>query len=186
MQAATASDTMVIVAYDEMTAALMPVLNSIETVSIQNALAGVGAHTELSSWAADATSIIVKGAQATELNDLAYATQTVTLSATSGDIVLDGTGAAATVSVAGTTGGELSIETAASATLNVTADSTIDDITSGGHDAATLTITGSGALTLSAVADATVTTINAADNTGGVSIRGLGFHKYHVGNRYSS
>ena len=81
-------------------------------------------------------------------------TQTVTLSATSGDIVLDGTGAAATVSVAGTTGGELSIETAASATLNVTADSTIDDITSGGHDAATLTITGSGALTLSAVADA--------------------------------
>ena len=169
------SDTMVIVSYDEMTAALMPVLNSIETVSIQNALAGVGAHTELSSWAADATSIIVKGAQATELNDLAYATQTVTLSATSGDIVLDGTGAAATVSVAGTTGGELSIETATSATLNVTADSTIDDITSGGHDAATLTITGSGALTLSAVADATVTTINAADNTGGVTIRGLDF-----------
>jgi hypothetical protein len=169
------SDTVNITAYDEITAALAPVLNSFETVTITNALSGIGAHAGVSTWAADATNIQIKGAQATELNDLAYATQTVTMNATSGDIVLDGVGTEATVNVAGSTGGELSVETATSATLNVTADSTIDDITSGGHDAATLTITGSGALTLSAVADASVTTINAADNTGGVSISGLDF-----------
>jgi len=168
------SDTVNITSYDEITAALAPVLNSFETVTITNALSGIGAHTGVSTWAADATNIQIKGAQATELNDLAYATQTVTMNATSGNITLDGTGTTATVNVAGTTAGDLQVETATTAVLNVTAASTIDDIATGG-DATTLTITGSGALTLSAVSDTDVTTVNAADNTGGVTIRGLDF-----------
>lgn len=164
------SDSASIRAGDEMTAVLMPVLTSIETVTINNVAAGLAAHTGFSDFAPAATSLITsRTSNAIEINDIDFTATTVTLSATNQNITLEGTGAA-TINVAGVTAGDLQVDTATAATLNVTSDSTIDDIANGALTS--LTVTGSGALTLSAVTEG-LTSLDASDNTGGISVTGL-------------
>jgi hypothetical protein len=163
------SDTVQIRAGDEMTAVLMPVLHGAETIQITNT-AVVTAHTGLDVWAPDATSFVIGGSNATTLNDLAYATQAVTMNGTSGNLTLDGTGTSASITVAGTTAGDILVGTATTATLTVTGASTIDDFADGALT--TLNIAGSGAFTLGAVTE-DLTTISGANNTGGLDLTGV-------------
>lgn len=123
------------------------------------------------------------------VNGLDYDATTVTLSGTTGDADLDGTGDAASIKLGGQTAGTLTVGTATSATLTLTSDVALTAIAgaatsltvdgSGDFEATSASVTdvdaagltGAVTLTLSAAADKTVTT---ADGDDSITISGAG------------